>query len=81
MAPLVKYAGKSGQGWRKPTPKNAVRNRLAARADNLFHIGRKDTLEIAREMNITEAKADRLVTIGRCLRLGLPIPFGEGAGE
>lgn len=46
----------------------------AAFAYDLFRLG-WDTLRISKRMNITEAKALNLVTVGRCHVIGKDVPY------
>lgn len=49
-------------------------HRRCMKADGLFMIG-KDSKQIAAAMKVREGYALKLMTTGRSMRLGLPIPY------
>lgn len=68
MNHLVKFAGHDP--WDSVRPSSA-----GARAYDLFAQFGYDTMQVAKRMNITEAKAERLITIERSRRESLPNPY------
>ena len=62
--------------FQKVTLKQAMRLQRCKRAYELFKLG-WDTGKIARLMHLTEGRAEKFVTIGRCRARGLPVPYGE----
>lgn len=65
---LVPFAGQDP--WDSVRPSSA-----GQRAYDLFTEFGYDTMQVAKRMNISEAKAERLITIERCRRSGLPNPY------
>lgn len=61
--------------FQKVTLKEAMRLQRCKRAYELFKLG-WDTVKIAKLMHVSEGRAEKYVTIGRCRARGLPVPYG-----